>query len=444
MREGEVEDRPARVSIGAPGGSPVLVQIRKTVIIRNSTGLPSGAPYCFLAHAHQQFHGELVEAFVGEAFGADSLAVEFLFFQGGAVFGGEGGGEGLEGAVGYRDLGTELLDFLVGVPAGGFVFEDHVGADAAFGKFADAVVVFGAVGVGVEMERAVVRVVGEELDEEEGLLDVGGAEAEVLVVAAGDLVVKVDVEKFAGVDGLGDVVAEVEAGDGFVGDFGVDADHVGMLERLDESEAVAGGGEVDVSAGFVGFGFEGEAVVVALLHGVFAEEVEGLAEAIEAIDGIFAGIGFGTFASAPEDVDFRAELGAEVHGGHGFLDSVRADFCVAGGEGAVFEDGVAEEVGGGHGDFEVVVVEGFFEVGDDTGFFGGGGVDGDKVVVVEVDAVDAADGAEEFDDLGRGELRADGTAEGVAAGVADGPETEGEFFGGGCEGAGLRHVVNPL
>jgi len=49
---------------------------------------------------------------------------------------------------------------------------------------------------------------------------------------------------------------------------------------------------------------------------------------------------------------------------------------------------------------------------------------------VEVDAVDAADLAEEVDELGRGELFADGSAEGIAADVADGPEAEGELFGG--------------
>ena len=59
---------------------------------------------------------------------------------------------------------------------------------------------------------------------------------------------------------------------------------------------------------------------------------------LEAIDGVFAGVGFGAFAAAPEDVGFGAEFGAEVHGGHGFLDGVGADAGVAGGERAIFED----------------------------------------------------------------------------------------------------------
>ena len=265
-----------------------------------------------------------------------------------------------------------------------------------------------------------------------------GAEAEVLVIAAGlALVVEIDVKEFSGVEGLGDVVGEVEAGHGFVGDFGIDADEFGVVEGFDEGQHVAGGGQVNVAAGFVGFGFEGEAVVVIVVHGVFAHEVEGIAEAFEGVGGVFAGVGFGALAAAPEDEGLGAEFGAEVHGGHGFLEGVGADAGIAGGGGAVFEDGVREEVAGGHGDGEVVVFEGFFEVLEDAGALGGGGVDRHEVIVVEVDAV-GADFGEEFDDLDGGELAADGAAEGIAADVADGPESEGEFFvfGGGEFGHG--------
>ena len=229
----------------------------------------------------------------------------------------------VEVVVGDVDLGAESLDFLVGVELGGFFLEEQICADAAFGEFAHAVVIIGAVGVGVEVERAEgVAVVGEELDEEETLFDVGGAEAEVLVVAAGLLVVEVDVEEFAGFEGLGDMVGEVQAGNRFVGDFRVHADHFGEVEGFDEGEHVAGGGEVDVAARFVGFGFEGEAVVVVLVHGVLAEEVECVAEVFEAAGGVFAGVGFRPFAAAPEDIGFGAEFRTKVHGGHGFLQGI--------------------------------------------------------------------------------------------------------------------------
>ena len=116
----------------------------------------------------------MVEAFVGEAAGAQGGAVEGGFFELGGGGGGEVGGQGFELGVGDVDFLAERLDFLVGIETLGFVLQDHVGADAAFGEFADAVVIFGAVGVGVEVEGAGVAVVVEEFDEEEGLFDVGG------------------------------------------------------------------------------------------------------------------------------------------------------------------------------------------------------------------------------------------------------------------------------
>ena len=85
------------------------------------------------------------------------------------------------------------------------------------------------------------------------------------------------------------------------------------------------------------------------------------------------------------------------------------------------------------GTTQAVVLEGFLEVLADLRVLLRRGVDGDQVVVVEVDAV-RADFAEQVDDLHGGDGFADGPAERVAAGVADGPEAEGEFhFGVGGE-----------
>jgi len=58
---------------------------------------------------------------------------------------------------------------------------------------------------------------------------------------------------------------------------------------------------------------------------------------------------------------------------------------------------------------------------------------------VEVDAEDAADLAEEFDDFDGVELDAGGFAERIAAGVADGPETKGELVGGRCGEGVMSH-----
>lgn len=62
------------------------------------------------------------------------------------------------------------------------------------------------------MPAAGVAHVLQKLDQEKGGFDVGGAEAQVLVVAAKGLVVQVDVEEIAGIPGLGDGVQEVQAG----------------------------------------------------------------------------------------------------------------------------------------------------------------------------------------------------------------------------------------
>ena len=66
-------------------------------------------------------------------------------------------------------------------------------------------------------------------------LQVGGAEAEVLIVAAGLLVVQIDVEQLAGLPRLRDGVQEVQPGHLFVRDLRVHADHLGVSERRDEA-----------------------------------------------------------------------------------------------------------------------------------------------------------------------------------------------------------------
>ena len=93
---------------------------------------------------------------------------------------------------------TMRLDLGVGVPARRLLLQDQVRPHAAAGEGLDALVVLGAVGVRVEVARAVVADVLEELHQEERGARVGGAEAEVLVVAARILVVQVDVEQLAG------------------------------------------------------------------------------------------------------------------------------------------------------------------------------------------------------------------------------------------------------
>jgi hypothetical protein len=56
-----------------------------------------------------------------------------------------------------------------------------------------------------------------------------------------------------------DGVKEVETGHLFVRDLGIDADHLRMIERGDETEVGTGGRHVDVAARLVRLGLEREA-----------------------------------------------------------------------------------------------------------------------------------------------------------------------------------------
>ena len=300
------------------------------------------------------------------------------------------------------------------------------------------------------MAGAAVAALLEQLDHEEGRLEVLGAEAQVLIEAAHLLVVEVDVEQLSGVDGLRHPMHEGEAGHGLVGELGVDPHHLGVVEGGDKAEHRADGGQVDVGARLVRFGLECEAEVVAPIAGVFAQEVERLAEVPEAAEAGVAGVHFGALAAAPEDVGVGPELDPEVDGVEGLLQRVGAHPSVGTGEGTVLEDGVEEEVGGGHRYHHAVVVERPFEVGHDAVTFGGRGVDGDQVVVVQVYPV-GAELAQLLDDVAGCEHGAGGGAEGVVAGVADGPQAEGEaVFLAGCvvghrfsSGVGFRRNGRP-
>ena len=107
-----------------------------------------------------------------------------------------------------------------------------------------------------------------------------------------------------------------------------------------------------------------------------------------------------------------------------------AHAAVVGGEAAVLEDRVAEQVGGDHRDDEAGVGERVLEPVDLLLALGVGGAEGEQVVVVEGEAVGAEFG-ELLDGVHHVQRRAGGAAERVGAVLADGPETEGELVGAG-------------
>jgi hypothetical protein len=191
---------------------------------------------------------------------------------------------------------------------------------------------------------------------------------------------------------------------------------------------MAGGGKVDVAARLVGLGFQRELEVIPVVLHVAAQEVEALPEPLGGLDRILRRVHLGAFPAAPEHVDVGAQLHAQVHRAHRLLQGVRADLGVIRGEGAVLEDGVAEEVGGGHRDLHIVVREGLLELRHDPVSLRRRGVDGDQVVIVEVHAVGAERG-EPFHALAGHDLLPDGLAKRVATGIPEGPETKGKPVG---------------
>ncbi len=184
-------------------------------------------------------------------------------------------------------------------------------------------------------------------------------------------------------------VQERQARHRLVGDLGVDPDHLRVLEALDEGEHVPDRRQEDVAARLVRLWLERDTHVIALLAHVFAEEVERLAEALERVARRLCGVGLDTLATSPEDVEGRADLGAQVDAPHDLLERVTTHLAVVGGERTVLEDRMGEEVRGGHRDLHAGLVERLRELALDALALGLVRAGRQQVVVVEADAVGA-------------------------------------------------------
>ena len=259
----------------------------------------------------------------------------------------------------------------------------------------------------------------------EGLLEVLGAEAEVLVIAADPLAVEVDVEQLARPQRLPHPVREREPGHRLVRHLGVDAHHLGAVQHGDEVQCVAHGGQEDVAAGLVGLGLDGELQRVPLLDHVVRQQVDRLAVALERVTRVLGHAHLGALAPAPEHVDLGAELGPEIDREHRLADRRPAHAAVVGGEGAVLERRMAEQVGRRHPHAEPALTQGVLERSDDPVALGGRGAVGDEVVVVQAHAPGAGVGqaVDGVHGIARWSRR---LAERVAPRIAHGPQPEGE------------------
>ena len=217
--------------------------------------------------------------------------------------------------------------------------------------------------------------------------------------------------------------AKLRPGHLLVADLGVEADELGALERVDEGDRVAEGRQQDVAARLVRLRLDGEADVVALVGDVVAEQVDGLAVALERRADVLGGVVLGALAAAPHDEGLGAELGGEVEVAQHLAQREAAHGAVVRGEAAVLEDRRAEQVGGDHRHDEAGVGERLLEAVDLLLALGVRRAEGEQVVVVEGEAVGAELG-ELLDGVDDVERVAGRAAERVGAVVADGPEAE--------------------
>ena len=253
-------------------------------------------------------------------------------------------------------------------------------------------------------------------------------------------------KQLAGLPGLRHGVGDVQPGHVLVRHFRIDPHQLGMIERGDEAQIGAGRRHVDVAAGLVRFRLECEAIVVPAGDRVVAQVVHRLPQTLHRHVRPPAAVGLGPLASAPHHEDLRAELGAEIHRGHRLLDRQRTHRRIVGGERAVLEGGVREQVRRRHRHHEPVVQTRLPEVAHDSVPIGRRRVDGHQVVVMQVDSP-GADVTEQPGKLDRGQPRPHRGAEGIASRVADRPETKGElvlgsrFVGVVGHGVPLRSVA---
>jgi hypothetical protein len=113
------------------------------------------------------------------------------------------------------------------------------------------------------------------------------------------------------------------------------------------------------------------------------EEVERLLVAVQGGADVHCGAGFGALAPSPEDDDLRTELSGEIEIVEHLAEHEAAPLTVIGGEAAIAEDRVREEVGGQHRDHQPGALHHLAQPPDRLALLGRSGAEGEDVVVVE-------------------------------------------------------------
>ena len=171
---------------------------------------------------------------------------------------------------------------------------------------------------------------------------------------------------------LREAVRVVQAGHLLVPGLRVQPDDVAVLELRDEAERMPDGRQQDVAAGLVRLGLERDLDVVALVLDVAGDGVDALAVAVERGVQILGAVVLAAFPATPHDEGLGAELSGQVDVAQHLAEREPADRAIVGGEAAVLEHRVGEQVGGDHLDGDVVAGAGIPEAGDQP--VAGGGV----------------------------------------------------------------------
>ena len=252
---------------------------------------------------------------------------------------------------------------------------------------------------------------------------VARAEPKILVIPRPVLTIEVDVKQLAVPERLGEPVGEVQACHLLVTDLGVDADHLRMLELVDEGKRMSDGGKEDVAAWFVGLGLDGETHVVALLDDIPGEDVEGFLVTVESGTNILCGARLRTLTPAPENDDSRTQLGCEVEVVRHLAERKAPHLAIICGERAVAKHRMRKQIGRHHWHHQSGGIDRMPQAVDRTAFLGGCRVEREDVVIVEADPVRAE--LCQFCDRELGvERRADCRPENVNSLPSDGPESE--------------------
>src|SRR6266550_1652062 len=156
--------------------------------------------------------------------------------------------------------------------------------------------------MGIDVTRTRVTIILKELHQEEHRLDTLAAKTQILIIARSLLIVEVNIEEFASFQCLSYAMHKVESRHMFMSNLWIETNHIGMIEGVDKGQHVPNGGKIRIGTWFIGFWLQRETQLVALVHHILTQEVDGVAHAFDRHHRVFTGFAINALASTPEDI----------------------------------------------------------------------------------------------------------------------------------------------